>query len=458
LTQEFTPKYSKGMSATKKLYIQTYGCQMNEYDSRLIAGLLGEDGYARVDTAEQADLILVNTCAIRDKAEQKVFSLLGRYRDIKDARPEVMIGVGGCVAQEQGDAIRKRVPYVDLVFGTQNIRNIRELVAAAGAARGIVATEWALNREARFREDEMLTPYGTVDGITAFVTIAEGCDHFCSFCVVPYTRGREASRSPASILAEARALAEQGVVELTLLGQNVNSYGKKSAYPFDRLLEEVCAVPGLRRVRFMSSHPHDLSEAQLELYGRLDNLARHLHLPVQSGSDRVLERMNRRYTYEEYTKKMERLRAACPDVGLTTDILVGYPGETDEDFARTIDLMQEVRFTNLYAFKYSVRPGTRAATLPDQIPDEVMNERLQRVLDLQKETSLAYNGALVGRSMEVLVEKYNDGIWQGRTSCNRIVHFSGPAQLGALVDVPMIRAFPNSLRGELTEPLAEAMA
>ncbi len=458
LTGPRAGQYSNGMPAPKKVYIQTFGCQMNEYDTRLMAGLLAEDGYDRVEDPASADLILVNTCAIRDKAEQKVFSLLGTYRDLKRERPDVMIGVGGCVAQEHGETFRRRVPFVDLVFGTQNVRNIRELVAEARGARGLVATEWAPNRDARFREGELQTPYGTVDGISAFVTIAEGCDHFCSYCIVPYTRGREASRTPENILEETRALARRGVVEVTLLGQNVNSYGKKTDFTFDKLLEAVACVEGIRRVRFTSSHPRDLTREQIECYGRLPQLARHLHLPVQSGSDRILKLMNRRYTFDEYVAKIDLLRSIAPEAGVTTDLIVGYPGETDEDFQRTLDLMERVRFTHLFAFKYSPRPGTRAADQGDHVSEAVKHERLQRVLKRQEEICLDYNRALVGRSLEVLVERQEDGIWQGRTSCNRIVHFSGDSAPGQFERVSIIRAFPNSLRGEPGATPREAVA
>ena len=440
------------MSSEKKVFIQTYGCQMNEYDSRTMAGLLAEDGYERVGEAEAADLILVNTCAIRDKAEHKVFSILGRYRELKQNRPDVMIGVGGCVAQEHGAALQRRAPYVDLVFGTQNIRHIRDLVRDAESARGLVATDWAPDKQSRFRDGEMLAPYGSVDNITAFVTVAEGCDHFCSYCIVPFTRGREASRTPEHIVDEVRRLADQGVVEVTLLGQNVNSYGKKTDFDFARLLEAVCGVPGIRRVRFTSPHPRDLSDAQIEAYGRLPELCRHLHLPVQCGSNRILKHMNRRYTVEDYMAKVDRLRAVDPRISITSDLIVGYPGETDEDFEGTIDLMQRVRFSNVFAFKYSPRPGTRSARLDDDVPDEVKSERLHRVLRLQEGITREYNESFVGKSVEVLVERREDGVSTGRTSCNRLVHFTGETRPRELVEVPIFRAFATALRGQLESP------
>lgn len=442
------------MSEDKKLYIQTFGCQMNEHDSRLMAGLLSNDGYARVESPEEADLILVNTCSIRDKAEHKVFSLLGQYRDLKRSRPDLMIGVGGCVAQQKGGEVQSRAPYIDLVFGTQNIRNIREIVRAATSMRGVIATGWAPDIQARFREGDLLAPYATVDGITAFVTVAEGCDHFCSYCVVPFTRGREASRTPEMILGDVRQLAARGVVEVTLLGQNVNSYGKRTDFAFARLLEAVCSVEGIKRVRFVSSHPRDLADDQIEAYGRLPNLARHLHLPVQSGSNSILKSMNRRYTVEEYIAKIDKLRSIDPSVAVTSDLIVGYPGETDADFEATLALMNRIRFDHVYAFKYSPRPGTRAVAMADPVPLEVKDERLQIILKLQEQTCRVYNDAFVGRVVEVLVEKEDDGIWQGRTSCNRLVYFStdGADDLrpGSFVPVPIIRGFPNALRGELT--------
>jgi tRNA-2-methylthio-N6-dimethylallyladenosine synthase len=423
-----------------------------------MANLLAQDGYARVESAEAADVILVNTCSIRDKAEHKVFSLLGQYRELKRERPDLLIGVGGCVAQQQGQVVRKRAPYVDLVFGTQNIRNIRELVAEAASMRGIVATGWAPEQQARFREGELLSPYGTVDGITAFVTVAEGCDHFCSYCIVPYTRGREASRTPEQILADVRALAARGVVDVTLLGQNVNSYGKRTDFNFAKLLEAVCDVPGIRRVRFTSPHPRDLADDQIDAYGRLPKLARHLHLPVQSGSDRILKSMNRRYTTDEYAAKIERLRSVDAGVALTSDLIVGYPGETDEDFAQTIALMDRIVFDHVFAFKYSSRPGTRAAAMADTVSDDVKNERLQTILRKQEAVCREKNNAFVGKRVEVLVEGNDDGIWHGRSSCNRIVHFSAPDSLdlhaGSFVTVPIIRGFPNALRGEIASEVA----
>ena len=441
------------MSGAKKVFIQTFGCQMNEHDSRLMASLLQGDGYSRAESAAEADLILVNTCSIRDKAEHKVFSLLGGYRELKRERPDVIIGVGGCVAQEQGAEIRKRAPYIDLVFGTHNIRNIRELVRDAASMRGVVATGWAPDVQERFREGALLAPYGTVDGVTAFVTVAEGCDHFCSYCIVPYTRGREASRTPEQILGDVRRLAAAGVQEVTLLGQNVNSYGKRTDFTFARLLAAVCAVDGIRRVRFTSPHPRDLADDQIEAYGRLPTLARHLHLPVQSGSDRILKLMNRRYTSAEYTAKVDKLRAVDPGVALTTDLIVGYPGETDEDFQRTVALMDRADFDHIFAFKYSPRPHTRAAALPDDVPEDVKNERLQFLLAKQELVCREKNGRFVGRAVEVLVETADDGTWRGRSSCNRIVHFSAPAAAGirpgTFIDVPIIRGFPNALRGEI---------
>lgn len=442
-----------GMPAQKKVYIQTFGCQMNEHDSRLMAGLLAHDGYERAEAPDEADLILVNTCSIRDKAEHKVFSLLGQYRELKQARPGLLIGVGGCVAQQQGAEVRRRAPHVDLVFGTQNIRNIRELVSEAAAERGIVATSWAADLDARFREGELAVPYGTADGVSAFVTVAEGCDHFCSYCIVPYTRGREASRTPEQILADVRRLAERGVVEVTLLGQNVNSYGKRTDFNFAKLLGAVCAVDGIRRVRFTSPHPRDLADDQIDAYARLPKLARHLHLPAQSGSDRILKSMNRRYTFDEYVARLDRLRSVAPEVAVTTDLIVGYPGETDDDFARTVALMDRVVFDHVFAFMYSPRPGTRAAAMPDDVPAEVKSERLQIIMKKQQQVCREKNERLVGRGMEVLVEGHDDGVWRARTSCFRLVHFSAPESAGVapgrLVEVPIIRAFPNSLRGEI---------
>ena len=437
----------------KRLYLQTYGCQMNQYDSDRIARLMTRQGYAAADSPEDADLIILNTCSVRDKAEQKVYSALGRWRELKEKNPALLIGVGGCVAQQEGETLFRRAPYIDLVFGTQNIHKLPAMVEEASAARER-QVELAFYREPSYMEDADAEP--VVHGAKAYVTIMQGCNKVCSFCIVPYVRGRELSRPSAAIVREVEALATRGVKEIMLLGQNVNSYGKTAPgeLSFPELLARIDGITGIERVRFTTSHPEDLSPGLIEAYEKLEKLCEHLHLPVQSGSDGVLRRMRRGYTRQEYMGRISRLRERRPDVALSTDIIVGFPGESEAEFDDTLEILREVEYDDIYAFGYSPRPHTAANKLfTDDIAEEVKRARLDRVLRLQAEISRRKNLARVGNVEEVLVDgiaKMGRGQMTGRTRANRIVNFSGPEDLsGKLVAVRISGAGANSLTGEL---------
>jgi len=443
----------------KLLYIETFGCQMNEHDSGKIAALLARRRYRLTEDPEKADLIVVNTCAIREKAEHKVRSSLGRYRALKERRPGLVIGVGGCVAQQQGEALLRQVPHVDLVFGTQGILRLPGLLDDVARRRRVADTDFTTDLRARFDAD--LLPISPAPA-KAWVTVMEGCDLFCTFCVVPTTRGREISRPAGEILEEIRRLAERGVKEVTLLGQTVNAYGRrKGQVAFHDLLAAIDEVPGIERIRFTSSHPIYVTAGLVEAYRRLKHLCPHLHLPVQSGSDRVLHRMRRRYTRAEYLDVVGRLRDARPDLALTTDVITGFPGETEEDFEATLSLLAEARFSDLYAFAYSERPDTKAPAFPDPVPEAARRDRLARLLAFQTEIGLAGNAGHVGCVEDVLVEgrsKTDPSRLTGRTGHHKVVNFTvrsggrsgdpaGPLA-GAIVPVRIVEAHPNSLVGE----------
>ena len=435
----------------KKLYIATFGCQMNEYDSLKMAQLLQND-YTTVDDPEEADLILVNTCSIREKAEHKLYSLMGRFRQIKSTKPGLIIGVGGCVAQQEGERLLKSLPHLDIVFGPQGLYRLPEMIRALEAGkRPICAT--GLEKDFAIPFVRGLLPEKRP--VRTFVTIMQGCDNFCTYCVVPYVRGREISRPASDVLAEVTDLVGRGIKEITLLGQNVNSYGRKGGKgpDFVGLMRMVSDVLGLARLRFVTSHPRDLDMDVMECFRDIPNLCRHLHLPVQSGSNRVLSRMNRHYTRDEYLEKVRRLRELCPDIVLTTDIIVGFPGETDEDFNDTLELLKEVGFEQIFAFKYSPRPFTRAAGFEDKVTEDVKAGRLNTTLELQNEISLKRHEALCGTEMEILVEgpsKADPAELAGRTSGNHAVNLPGPQELiGRMVTVRIEKAFCHSLRGLL---------
>ena len=438
---------------SKKLYIQTYGCQMNQYDSERIAQVMGRRDYVQTDRIDAADLILLNTCSVRDKAEQKVYSALGSWKEFKDYRDGVIIGVGGCVAQQEGEKLLKRVPHLDLVFGTHNIHKLAELVDQVEAARAR-PVEVTFYRDPGYMED--IDGRTQLHGSKAYVTIMQGCNKVCSFCIVPHVRGREVSRPSGRIIAEIEALVAQGVKEVMLLGQNVNSYGKLAPgeLSFAELLCRVDAIDGLERIRFTTSHPQDLSPELIEAFVSCQHLCEHLHLPVQSGSDSVLGRMRRGYSRAEYLTRIARLRERCPRVALSTDIIVGFPGETEGEFDQTLELLELVEYDEIFAFMYSPRPQTVAAKLyDDDIDDGVKRSRLKRVQALQQGISLAKNRRRIGDKDEILIDgpsKLKNGQVMGRTRTNRIVNLEAPDNLvGQTVAVKITSATANSLLGEL---------
>jgi tRNA-2-methylthio-N6-dimethylallyladenosine synthase len=446
-----TSKSHSGKSLDR-LYIKTYGCQMNEYDSSRMADLMKEAyGLRLVATAEEADVILMNTCSVREKAEDKVYSELGRYKKIKNRKPDLIIGVGGCVAQQEGERIQKRAPYVDIVFGPQTYHNLPEMVKQIRRER-VHLTAIEMPEIEKF--DHLPTP--EVKGVSGFVTIMEGCDKFCTFCVVPYTRGPELSRPVSDVLDECRKLLQKGAVEINLLGQNVNGYrgdGPDSEeWDFTMLLYAVAELEGLKRLRFITSHPMEMTSELAVAFGELPQLMPFFHLPVQSGSDRILKEMHRGHTRDDYLRMIDELRKQCPDLALSSDFIVGYPGETDEDFAATIDLVERVGYDSSYCFKYSPRPGTPASKIEDDIPESVKDARLQTLLELIREQSRAATERQVGKTLDVLVEKEGKkvGDMQGRTPDFKIVHFRGqPRQIGQVMPVKIIEAYGQSLRGEL---------
>jgi tRNA-2-methylthio-N6-dimethylallyladenosine synthase len=436
----------------KKLYIQTYGCQMNQYDSERIAAVMSRFNYALTERAEVADLIVLNTCSVRDKAEQKVYSALGSWKELKDKNARLVIGVGGCVAQQEGERLLKRVPHLDIVFGTHNIQKLPEIVEQVQSLRNR-AVETVFYRNPFYMEDGEDRP--NVQGAKAFVTIMQGCNKVCSFCIVPHVRGREVSRPSASIIAEVKALAERGVKEVMLLGQNVNSYGQTLSEDtsFAELLRRVNAIDGLRRIRFTTSHPQDLSPELIDAYATLEKLCDHLHLPVQSGADSVLARMRRGYTRRQYLDKIYALRGRCPGVALSTDVIVGFPGESEQEFGETLELLSEVKYDEIFSFTYSPRPQTVSAKIyDDDIPEPVKKDRLQRVQQLQKKVSLGKNREKIGHIEEILVEgkaRLKNGQIMGRTRSNRIVNVIGSDYLvGSFMDVRITGATTNSLLGE----------
>jgi tRNA-2-methylthio-N6-dimethylallyladenosine synthase len=437
----------------KKLYIQTFGCQMNDQDSEKAAALLKESGYESTDDPEQADLIILNTCSIREKAAQKIYSQLGRFRTLKERNPQLLIGVGGCLAQQWGDRFFTRVPYLDLVFGTHQIHRLPELVGSLEKTGGR-KVETAFSGQVRSLEMVAAPPAGTV---RTFVTIMQGCNNFCAYCVVPYARGPEESRPLPDILREVEGLARKGIREVTLLGQNVNSYGRTrgDGRDFVDLIRAIDAIPGIERIRFTTSHPKDLSEKLMDCFGKVAALCEHIHLPVQSGSDRVLGLMNRGYTAEAYLEKVDGLRRAFPRISITSDVIVGFPGEGEEDFEATLALMRRVRFDNLFSFQYSEREGTAAVGMGGPVCNSQKRERLKILQDLQAAHTLEKNRACIGGQEEILVEAPSKNAkvdLTGRTRGNRIVNFKGDkGMIGKLIPVRITDAFLHSLRGEMVK-------
>ena len=432
-------------------YIKTMGCQMNVYDSDYLAQRLMAIGMSPVQNAAEADIVLLNTCTVRAKPEHKAATFIGRVLQIKKRRPQVIFGVLGCLAQQEGRELLKRFPLIDFVVGPRQVKDVVDILARIfRGERGIVATDL----DAQPPTGEPLN--GFYRGkVSAFITIMQGCDNFCTYCIVPYVRGREISRPPNDILREARALVEQGVKEITLLGQNVNSYRwDDDGWDFPRLLTEVSRIPGLKRLRFTTSHPKDISPALIRCFGELDNLCPHIHLPFQAGSNRVLKMMNRKYTREQYLELVAKLRATRPDIALSSDVMVGFPGETKEDFEMTLDLIKAIEFDSLFSFKYSDRKGTLAEKLEQKIPEEEKSERLQILQEIQRDITLKKNRALEGETVEVLVEgrSAKGEELSGRTPTNKIVNFKGNHNLlGEIVKVSIHRGYQNSLAGELVE-------
>ncbi|NBC15469.1 MAG: tRNA (N6-isopentenyl adenosine(37)-C2)-methylthiotransferase MiaB [Gammaproteobacteria bacterium] len=441
---------------TYKLYIQTHGCQMNEYDSARIADVLRvSHGAELTNCPEAADILLLNTCSIREKAQEKVFSQLGRWRPWKARRPELVIGVGGCVASQEGEAIRARAPFVDLVFGPQTLHRLPEMLDSLLAER-------APQIDVSFPEIEKFDrlPEPRAEGPKAFVSVMEGCSKYCTFCVVPYTRGEEISRPFDDVIAEVASLAEQGVREVNLLGQNVNAY-RGSMHDGEiadlaLLIRYVAAVDGIERIRFTTSHPVELSESLIEAYAEVPELASFLHLPVQSGSDRILAQMKRGHTALEYKEKIRRLRRARPGISVSSDFIVGFPGETEADFDATMELVTDIGFDQSFSFIYSQRPGTPAAALADDVPHAVKQARLARLQQQINHQAQAIGRRMLGQMHRVLVEgpsRRDPRQLAGRTENNRVVNFAGPDTLvGTFVDLRISEILPNSLRGELTDP------
>ncbi|KVD88095.1 tRNA-2-methylthio-N(6)-dimethylallyladenosine synthase MiaB [Burkholderia sp. ABCPW 14] len=462
---------------TKKVYVKTFGCQMNEYDSdKMVDVLNASEGLEKTDSPEDADIILFNTCSVREKAQEKVFSDLGRVRELKEAKPDLLIGVGGCVASQEGASIVARAPYVDLVFGPQTLHRLPQMIDARRAS-GRAQVDITFPEIEKF--DHL--PPARVEGPSAFVSIMEGCSKYCSYCVVPYTRGDEVSRPLDDVLTEIAGLADQGVREVTLLGQNVNAYrgaltagsppkgasfGAHDIADFATLIEYVADIPGIERIRYTTSHPKEFTQRLLDAYAKVPKLVDHLHLPVQHGSDRILMAMKRGYTVLEYKSVIRKLRAIRPNLSLSTDIIVGFPGETEADFDKTMALVREMSYDTSFSFIYSPRPGTPAANLADDTPRELKLKRLQHLQATIEENVVRISQSMVGRVERILVEgpsRKDPNELAGRTENNRVVNFpaplaSHPRLIGQMIDVKINHAYPHSLRGELVLARDDASA
>jgi tRNA-2-methylthio-N6-dimethylallyladenosine synthase len=434
----------------KRVYIETYGCQMNEHDSERILRLLEDSLYSETKEAREAHLILINTCSVREKPEHKVYSALGRFKKLKEEKGTI-IGVAGCVAQQEGEHLLDRVPYLDMVIGTHAIPLIAQLLERVEVS-GERVCETGFDQRGEYLRTPL--PQKPLAKVKSYVTIMQGCNHFCSFCIVPYVRGRERSRPSQEILGEVRHLAERGVKEVFLLGQNVNGYGKglEGELDFPGLLHQINGIEGIERIRFTTSHPTDLSDGLIRAFSELKRLCEHIHLPFQSGSDRILRAMHRGYTKGSYLEKIDRIKEVCPSIAVTADVIVGFPGEEEEDFRKTLDLMEKVHFDDLFSFKYSPRRGTQATQLEDQVEEKAKQDRLSILQKIQRDITLQKNQALEGKVQEVLVEgqsKQSDCDVTGRTRSNKIVNFPGALALtGKLIPVRITKAFPHSLRGE----------
>ena len=437
----------------KYLYIETFGCQMNVHDSEQMAVLLAGIGYKLTEDSRKADLILINTCSVREKAEQKAFSELGRLMKLKEEKPNLIIGFAGCLAQHMGTKVHSRVKNVDLVFGTHNIHRLPEMVAAIQKERKKITQ---IDFSSKIHSLNVFAP-PPKGALCSFVSIMQGCDNYCAYCVVPYLRGPEMSRTPEDIIDEIQKLTRHGVKEVTLLGQNVNSYGKKLNHGcnFVSLIKKISDIDGIDRIRFTTSHPKDLSDDLIDCFAGVPKLCDHIHLPVQSGSNRILKLMNRGYSSEEYLRKIDRLRDTCPQISITSDIIVGFPGETKKDYQETIDMMEKIRFDSVFSFKYSERKGTAAQKLQGKVPEAEIKQRLKELQTLQDRHTQEKNTALEGSVREVLVEgrsRNSEHDMMGRARSWRIVNFKGgPELIGNRVNVEITRGYLHSLRGKMIE-------
>lgn len=439
------------VNSGKTFMIKTYGCQMNEHDSEKLSAMLGQMNYLETDLSEEADLIILNTCCVRENAELKVYGNLGELKHLKEKNPDMILAICGCMMQQKHvvEKIKKSYPFVDLVFGTHNLHRFPELLANAHCMEGLLVEVW--DNEEEIAED---LPVQRKYTVKAFVNIMYGCNNFCSYCIVPYTRGRERSREPEKILEEIKELAEQGTIEVTLLGQNVNSYGKtlEQKMDFADLLSLINEIPGIERIRFMTSHPADFSEKLMDAMANLNKVCNHLHLPVQAGNNKVLKEMNRRYTREAYLEKINLLKSKMPDVAISTDIIVGFPGETDDDFEDTLDLIKQVGFDSAFTFLYSIRTGTPAAKMNHQVSEEDKMIRFNKLVETVNQVGLANNLRLIGETLPVLVEgvsKNNSNRLAGRTEGHKLVNFEGKQEwIGSIVPVTITNAKTFSLLGE----------
>ncbi|ABO50411.1 tRNA-i(6)A37 thiotransferase enzyme MiaB [Desulforamulus reducens MI-1] len=451
MAEKHQDKMTNAMNNSKLYLIQSFGCQMNERDAESLAGMLEDLGYCPTSAQEEADIILLNTCCVRETAESKVFGLLGRLRKLKVAKPDLILGVCGCMSQQEDAAkrIRRSFPFVDLIFGTHNIHELPRMIHQVQENHEAVLEVWAT--EKGITES---IPVKRKDKLKAWVTIMYGCNNFCTYCIVPYVRGRERSRQPEDIIDEIKELVQEGYKEVTLLGQNVNSYGKdfKNNYRFADLLMAIDDITGLERVRFMTSHPRDFDQRLIEVVASAKKVCEHYHLPAQAGSNRVLKMMNRGYTREHYLELIRKIKERVPNASITADLMVGFPGETEEDFQETLDLVKQVRYDSAFTFVYNIRSGTPAAKL-EQVSEEVKSERIQRLIELQNLISLENNQREEGRVLEVLVEgetKTNPDLLAGRTRTNKLVVFQGSGHLpGQLVQIRITKGRPNLLEGEV---------
>ena len=456
-----SPLHFAASLSPKRVFIDTFGCQMNLHDSQRMVSLMAGEGYLPTETPDDADLIILNSCSVREKAEQKVRSRAGELKRLKKARPDVVLAIGGCVAQQEGQRMLDRIPHADIVFGPDHLSRLPELVRSVVDGQGRRNETGFLPRETF--QFAGITPEAPKQ-VSAFVSVMKGCDKFCAFCIVPFTRGREVSRPAGDVVAEVRKLAERGTREVVLLGQTVNTYGQRKRddqIPFHELLQRVCAVDGIERVRFTSPHPADFTDGQIEAFATLPELCPHMHLPVQSGSSRVLKAMRRGYTREEYLAIVDKLRRVAPQVALGTDIIVGFPGETEEDFQQTLSLVEEVRYHSAYSFAYSERTGTRALDLAGAVPVPERFERLRALQAVQDRISKAYLDAMVGSRQQIMVEgpsKTDATRVTGRTGQNRPVHVPGSYAPGVLLDVEIVEAYNHSLLGQAIAADGEPVA